>query len=275
MGRKVFAASISSITDPVFKLFPKNRVWSFLQHPVLNWQHLVNRIRADGIRMMLCPSDTGPFPLWDNPRIDLLIDNEILINPGGLSGGMGVRNIGSSGQDGVGIEFPGTGRLTAANDSTMRSTSVEVKPPDTSQFSVDSFFDIYFDIEPISRMTMLRLDTGANSGTGMLLHNAHLIQGASGGGGGAGGSIWLHPDVSQQDGGSILKVSNLGSSGCDGVSIDLGEDARIEGRDDLAVQGGGGGGGRIAINSKLYRWKRLFNGFKYWFQPDWMEFELH
>ena len=201
------------LPNPVFKLFPRTDADSIPAPPGLEISTIGNT-GANGVRMKFCPPTAGlPVPAPWHPRIDLLTTGELEINPGGDAGGLVVSNIGSSGQDGVRIELAeGIMRFDTKDTATAKDASMKLDP----DFWVESFFDVSFDLGK-HRLGVGGIDDGSVLGTRLTLNSAQTIEGHRGDSGEL-GCIYVRPDTSSS---GILRVSNIGSSGDDGVRLSL------------------------------------------------------
>ncbi len=134
-----------------------------------------------------------------------------------------ISNIGSSGIDGISFDVETTFQLHTTNPTTAKEVHLQLDPVAAG----DSFFDIFVDAGEC-RYRLVEIDAPPVSGVQMLLGENQAIEGRDVVGGL--GSLVLAPNTSL--GGDRLTISNIGSSGDDGVRVDLGDDLRLEGIDD-------------------------------------------
>ncbi len=155
---------------------------------------------------------------------NLHVDGELRIDNAGEH--LTISNIGSSGIDGILFDVERILEMHSTNPALGTQVIMQMNPQ-----TADSFFDIVYDVTSDNRLRLCSINSPPETGLRMLLGNDQALDGVELSTGL--GALRLVPNVSL--GGDRLTVSNIGASGDDGISIDLGDDTGIVGLDALST----------------------------------------
>ena len=141
------------------------------------------------------------------PKLE--VDGDVLITPNLER--LAISNIGSSGLDGINFEALNTLRMTTLDPTSGMGVILDLNPNP----SAGSFFDVFFEVDISPRLRLRNLDRGAVPGVGMLLGFNQAIEAVDSSDGK--GFLRLSPNFAHN--GDNLVISNIGSSGDDGVRL--------------------------------------------------------